>query len=212
MRGKRVIVVCGYGTYLTEEIEGYLKKVKVRADRESQKGDLYLITTGGETLPEDNPGMTEAGMMADYLQGELELQRNIILEDESDTTQENLLRSLEIKENKFQDLSEVYVVIFCGGFRAREVRKTAEDFLPADIEFEIVPYPVEKRRFPDIIKEWIRAKGSYILYRWGPKGQEIKKKARSRLYGERKREKSEDEEVKAGEENGSINYNKWGAQ
>lgn len=110
-----VVVVLGYGCYLTKEIKeylglvvGFLKDRKVAA----------IITTGGHTNP-NLPEVSEAGIIADYLKSS-GVTVPIFLEEDSKTTNENLrgakkiLHEYELVDNK--------IIIFCDSVRALKVK------------------------------------------------------------------------------------------
>lgn len=83
---KEAVLVCGYGCHLTEEIKQYLSAV---ADYLKDRPNALVITSGGFTSQKTAPGISEAGLMRDYLLS-LGVTQKILDDEESLTTHENL--------------------------------------------------------------------------------------------------------------------------
>ena len=62
-----VVIVMGYGVHRTPTVTAYLDKVIAFAQG-TTTNIVAIITTGGYTSPNAAPSISEAGMMADYLE------------------------------------------------------------------------------------------------------------------------------------------------
>jgi len=114
-----LVVVLGYGCHLNESMVAYLDHVisfvlaheKVRA----------VIVTGGYTNEKSAPGVSEAGMMADYLK-EQGIKVPIILDETATTTKENLQGIVRIVHERVLEVDREQVVIFCDEARSFKVK------------------------------------------------------------------------------------------
>jgi len=115
MKGN-LLIVLGYGCYLNEGMRGYLNTVIKFVNTNEV---VSIITTGGFTNPKGAPGVSEAGMMAEYLSKNHSTP--IILEEFARTTTENLKGVKKILE-KNPELTRLRVVIFCDSCRSLKVK------------------------------------------------------------------------------------------
>lgn len=116
MSGQGVlVVVLGYGCHLTDPVRKYLNSVVKYVKRDHRVS--LIITSGGFTARKSAPGVSEAGMMAEYLRSQ-DLTIPILLEQESRTTKENFLhvRTKTEQEPAFRE-----IVIFCDSCRRFKV-------------------------------------------------------------------------------------------
>ena len=111
-----LVVVLGYGCHLTEPMKKYLDLVVSFA----RAGNVAaIITTGGYTNRKSAPGVSEAGMMAAYLE-EQGVTVPILLEEVAVTTNENLRGVARITRER--RLTNKRVVIFCDNARNIKVK------------------------------------------------------------------------------------------
>lgn len=111
-----LIVVLGYGCHLTESVKKYLDSVVLFV---AINKVTAIITTGGYTNRKTAPGISEAGMMADYLK-QSGVVAPILLEETAVTTNENLRSVIRIARE--QQLTDKRVVVFCDSARSFKVR------------------------------------------------------------------------------------------
>lgn len=116
---RRVAIVLGYGCHLTDPIKRYLEKV---AAYDSAIPFYLIITTGGFTQEKSAPGVSEARMMADYLES-FGVSTPVILEEEALTTLENLRFVYELV--RANGLENKKLVIFCDSARAFKIKLLA---------------------------------------------------------------------------------------
>ncbi|TSC57023.1 MAG: hypothetical protein G01um101418_55 [Parcubacteria group bacterium Gr01-1014_18] len=136
MKKKIIAVVMGYGAIFHEGIRQYLNKFHEHSQKIQYS---VIITAGGVTNPIKAPGVSEAGMMADYLES-LQLTTPIIREDKSHSTNENLR---EVK--KLLDLHNIKVgtiVIYSDAIRAFKIRIIGRIIL--GIWPQVIGYPLTK--------------------------------------------------------------------
>ena len=89
------VIVLGYGCDIGT-VRGYLDWAAEEIS--AIPGEVIVITSGGFTNPGQFPGISEAGMMAGYLQG-LGLSAEIVREELAATTEENLRNCFSVIEN-----------------------------------------------------------------------------------------------------------------
>ncbi|MBD2166408.1 YdcF family protein [Calothrix membranacea FACHB-236] len=106
-------IVCGYGTDLNNDIEGYLNSV---LEFSINNNINKLILTGGIT--QKSSKISEASLMHQILVG-LNLDLEIVLEEESITTLHNLLYSQKIINSFDKKIEKLY--IFCDAVRIFKV-------------------------------------------------------------------------------------------
>lgn len=115
---KTIVAVLGYGCHLNPGMERYLNTVAHFVNiNETEK----IVLAGGFTNSQSAPGISEAGMMQQYLKRKISTQ--MILEESSRTTTENL-KSIKkvIEEQKLENYS---LIIFCDSCRSLKVRLIA---------------------------------------------------------------------------------------
>ena len=130
-------VVLGYGCHLTEPIKRYLETVVAY---ESAYEFEAAIVTGGFTQPKSAPGISEAAMMAGYLES-FGLKAPLILEERARTTTENLRGVLRVMQE--YGLKPERIMIFCDSCRALKVRLLARLIL--GVRPMVVKYDLTKR-------------------------------------------------------------------
>ena len=121
------IIVLGYGCILSPTLKQYLDAV-ARYVRDNPDVSL-IITTGGFTDPLNAPGVSEAGLMADYLRPQLESfpGLEIIEENRARTTIENLRFTKEILQGR--GLLAEPIVVFGDYYRHKRIRMLARQIL-----------------------------------------------------------------------------------
>lgn len=111
---REVVVVCGYGCHLTDSIKKYLDAVLNYLLENRGKQTFIVISSGGFTNQVTAPGVSEAGMMADYLRESCRMfaphEVVFILEDRAVTTLENLGNARELIEKTSVPLNDVFFV------------------------------------------------------------------------------------------------------
>ena len=111
-----VVIVMGYGCHLTPAMRGYLDSVIAFKPPQEIKA---IITTGGYTNRRSAPKVSEAGMMATYLQ-EHGVTTPLFIVDTTTTTNENLKAVDEIMiKHSFESCR---IVIFCDRSRSVKVQ------------------------------------------------------------------------------------------
>lgn len=111
-----LVVVLGYGCHLSLEMKKYLDGVV----RFSQTNKVTaIITTGGFTNKKSAPGVSEAGMMAEYLKRH-GITAPIYLEERATTTYENILMVARIVHER--QIEDCHMVIFCDESRRFKVK------------------------------------------------------------------------------------------
>ena len=91
---------------MKDELLERLKVVKKSAEKYP---NAYVVCTGGGTAAE-NPSATEAGVMAAWLIENGIDEERIIVEDNSITTAQNAIFSLDILEEKYPQVSQIAIV------------------------------------------------------------------------------------------------------
>lgn len=123
-----VVIICGYGCHLTPKIREYLQRVAYHLDGVPH---ALVIPSGGPTNEKSLPGVSEAGIMEQYLRA-LGVTRVIVCEGGSVTTLQNLRYAREIMRlpQLCKRLSaSPKVTIFCDSIRAFKVRYLARRVL-----------------------------------------------------------------------------------
>lgn len=118
MKSGEIVVVCGYGCFLTGKYAKYLGRVA-----EYVRGNTVekVIVCGGPTQQQSAPGCSEAQVMRIFL--EQRISAPIVEEDESYTTFANLRNA---RAQLPFPTPAVTIVIFCDAIRALKVRLLAE--------------------------------------------------------------------------------------
>jgi len=118
-----LVVVLGYGCHLTEPMKKYLDCVAAFVDT----NDIAtVITTGGYTNRKSAPGISEAGMMAAYLEKQ-GVTVPILLEETAVTTNENLRSIIRIARER--RLADKRIIVFCDSARSFKVKILARFIL-----------------------------------------------------------------------------------
>lgn len=117
------VLVCGYGCRLSPEMELYLNKVVEFVKINNVRA---IITSGGKTNRRSAPGISEAGLMADYLKAQ-GVTMPVYLDGEAITTTGNI-------EGATQYLTKLgmkpeQLVIFCDSCRSLKVKLITEVLL-----------------------------------------------------------------------------------
>jgi len=128
-----VVIVCGYGCILNEELKGYLNKV---AKFLLKNRPAILIFSGGATQKKSAPGKTEADVMYSYITSGLGLDLNMIAERSGSvwievggyTTHGNISGARDLL-TKHQVGMCSKITIFCEAHRAPNVVMLARHFL-----------------------------------------------------------------------------------
>ncbi|MEK7452755.1 MAG: ElyC/SanA/YdcF family protein [Patescibacteria group bacterium] len=164
-----LVVVLGYGCHLTEPMKHYLDLV---IDFSEISDVVAIVTTGGYTNRKNAPGVSEAGMMADYLK-ECGVVVPLILEESSVTTNQNLQSITRVISERNFDYKRL--VIFCDGARSIKVKILARLILghwPEVMTYELTksfiaklkqlfiatPFDVLASKFPFFEKMELRRK------------------------------------------------------
>lgn len=112
IRRKVLVLVPGYGCHLTEKMKGYLDMV---ADfvNENEAVIEAVLTTGGYTNRKTAPGISEAGMMTNYLEQKIK-SVPIITSALATTTKENVDAAKVYITSRQSPTEQVWqVIIFC---------------------------------------------------------------------------------------------------
>ncbi|MEA2164524.1 MAG: hypothetical protein QOK37_2651 [Thermoanaerobaculia bacterium] len=128
---RSVGIVCGYD--LNDELPGYVTSVAPLIARENPD---FLILSGGRTSPRSDH--SEAWMMARYLRETMPA-REVVLEEHSMTTLENLLFARGLAEHHAGAVARF--VVFCDRVHRRKVATLARLILGA----RAVVQPVHRR-------------------------------------------------------------------
>lgn len=124
---KKVLLVCGYGCYVSPGLERYLDRV-VQFAREWNPD--FIIVSGGYTQRLSAPGESEADLMRDQIGRRAPgIGARCILDDDAYTTPDNLSNAAQILRDRGVAEGEREVVIFCDTLRALKVAIYAEDHL-----------------------------------------------------------------------------------
>lgn len=136
MDRKLIVIVYGYGCHLTDRYKEYLRRV---ANFLGSNLVDWLIFCGGESQKKSAPGISEAGLMRDFLEGDGENDWHeayvgkrplpkIFTESTSLTTPENVCFTATFL-TKF-DPKNYQLVIFCDASQALKVKILAEEIFP----------------------------------------------------------------------------------
>lgn len=109
----KIGIVCGYGTDLNNDIQGYLNSI---LDFSKNNNLNKLILTGGVT--QKSSKVSEASLMHQILLTQ-NIDLEILLEEDSITTLHNLLYSKKILNNLVDKIDKLY--IFCDAVRIFKV-------------------------------------------------------------------------------------------
>jgi len=131
MPRREVLIVNGYGCTLTPDLKRYLDTVLAYA-RSNRERIAYIICSGGFTDPE-LPKISEADLMADYLQAR-GVKIPVMREKNSYSTYDNLMHARKIIRDgttpsmarndmilPYVEKKEVAVTIFCRAMVQRKV-------------------------------------------------------------------------------------------
>lgn len=133
--GGVLVIVLGYGCHLTDPMKKYLDSVTRFVETNEV---VAVITTGGYTNRKTAPGVSEAGMMANYLK-KCGVAVPILLEESARTTNENLHGVARIVDKR-QQFTNASMVIFCDSARSLKVRILAQLILgqqPKIVAYEL---------------------------------------------------------------------------
>ncbi|MCX6778910.1 MAG: YdcF family protein, partial [Candidatus Magasanikbacteria bacterium] len=111
-----IVAVMGYGCHLTPVLKEYLDLVVSYAKSNPHS---IIFCTGGFTNQKTAPGVSEAGLMAEYLRQQ-GVNNYIIKEDTAKTTTENLRNLRQYAALRIDSLERV--VIFCDSCRSLKIR------------------------------------------------------------------------------------------
>lgn len=129
-----LVVVLGYGCHLTESMKKYLDFVMSFVAKHKVAA---IITTGGYTNRKTASGISEAGMMADYLK-QSGVVAPILLDETAVTTNENIRGVAKITSER--QLVAARAVIFCDSARSLKVKVLARLILgywPRVVSYEL---------------------------------------------------------------------------
>lgn len=136
---RRIVVVCGYGCHLTPELTRYLDRVV----RYIVANDAHhVILCGGQTQMASAPGVSEAGLMKEYIEAHLPPGWQLVVNTCADsyTTLTNIKHAARVvrvlQEQpvwKGHEPREDRVTIFCEADRALKVKILARRFMPVPI-------------------------------------------------------------------------------
>lgn len=161
MAGKHVVIVPGYGVNPTPELQKYCKNV--RSFVENHYVDL-LIPSGGESSHCTKPGLTEARVMWELINGEKGLRHtpHVIFEEESLTSIGNIENSSkkmrEWLSANHERIDSVMITIFSEWYRFKKMVAFADHFLPeckTNTQFCTIQW---ERGFKPAIKQIISTK------------------------------------------------------
>ncbi|MFZ2681727.1 MAG: ElyC/SanA/YdcF family protein [Patescibacteria group bacterium] len=153
-----IFIVCGYGIpkdiKTDENYRTYLNIAFNRIYSHALEKEAVIIPCGGSTATEPPYEGTEAAAIGAYIQefmsrAELENateQWQIVLEDESLSTLENLLFAKRIIE---QQQLRGPVTVFCEESRQERILATAHAILGSDIKVESIDFDISKNRYLD---------------------------------------------------------------
>lgn len=109
---KKFALVCGYGCHLNDSIKRYLNDVVSWC---YQNPDAIIILSGGFTNQKTMPGVSEAGMMQNYLRKRLVVNQ-FILDEKAVLSIDNVRNTAHMLKGIDRDLT-----IFCDSIRAVKV-------------------------------------------------------------------------------------------
>ena len=124
------VLVCGYGCHLTESLKKYLDFVKLVL---SYQEINLVITSGGCSNQKTLPGVSEADLMADYLENS-GVRARFIREREALTSIENLRLVADILSKTGN--SKVSLTIFCDRIRRFKMEYMARRIFVCPVKIE----------------------------------------------------------------------------
>lgn len=137
---RHIIVVNGYGCHLDTPLKPYLDRVVRFFNDVPSLIYPILLFTGGPTQQKTAPGVTEAGLMAEYVTKHRDRRirpSDYFKEDTAFTTYDNIARSADWIRNVLPKLDPVSkrlfdgtkITIFCEATRSANVVMLARHFL-----------------------------------------------------------------------------------
>jgi len=138
---RHIIIVNGYGCHLDTPVKSYLDRVVQFFNDVPSLVYPILIFSGGSTQQKSAPGVTEAGMMAEYVTKHSNRRirpSDYFVEDTAFTTYDNIARSADWIRNAIPKVDPVSrcpfdehskVTIFCEATRSANVVMLARHFL-----------------------------------------------------------------------------------
>lgn len=123
---QNIIVVLGYGCHLTEKLDKYLEECALVIGIKKPRN---VVFSGGKTAGKTLPGVSEAQVMANYINKcNLGYQPTIMLEEDSITTEQNLRFTKELFCNHAASLGfpkSRDIMIFCDTAREQKIKVLA---------------------------------------------------------------------------------------
>lgn len=154
-----VIIVCGYGCdrqgYRIQEYLDYISQIT-----NQMRHDYLVITTGGFTNPRQFPGISEASMMTEQLITRGLPTENILLEEQSLTSNQNIENCSNIVKNLLKPELKIYIV--CDSIRKFKIFIIANKWLRG-LNFSILGFDFHRswkekiRQIPATIKDILSA-------------------------------------------------------
>ncbi|MDP3947562.1 MAG: ElyC/SanA/YdcF family protein [bacterium] len=167
---REVVVVCGYGCHLTDSIKKYLDAVLNYLLENRGKRTFIIIPSGGFTNQVTAPGVSEAGMMADYLRESCRMfaphEVVFIPEDRAITTLENLKNAREFIDKSLTPPNKI--TIFCDESRQWKICYLAKRIFQGFHSVEVRPH-VFGRSWNDKLKQYLVATPVEILALYFPR-------------------------------------------
>ncbi len=124
--------------------------------------DITVVVSGGQG---SNEPTSEAACMADYLEEHGVDADQILLEDESSNTKENLIYSRELLEEQGVDVGEDGVLVVSNGFHLTRSRMLAERFGYGHVSTLAAPTSHVPSRIQMYIREPLALVKSFLLDR-----------------------------------------------
>ena len=124
--------------------------------------DITVVVSGGQG---SNEPTSEAACMADYLEKHGVDADQILLEDESSNTKENLIYSRELLEEQGVDVGEEGVLVVSNGFHLTRSRMLAERFGYGHVSTLAAPTSHVPSRIQMYIREPLALVKSFLLDR-----------------------------------------------
>ena len=122
--------------------------------------DITVVVSGGQG---SNEPTSEAACMADYLEEHGVDADQILLEDESSNTKENLIYSRELLEEQGVDVGEEGVLVVSNGFHLTRSRMLAERFGYGHVSTLAAPTSHVPSRIQMYIREPLALVKSFFL-------------------------------------------------
>ena len=124
--------------------------------------DVTFVVSGGQG---SNEPVSEAQCMADYLQEKGVPAAQILLEDQSSNTMENLIFTRELLADEGIDVEETDVLVASNGFHLTRVRMLAERFGYGEVSTLAAPTTHLPSRLQMYIREPLALVKSFLLDR-----------------------------------------------